>query len=136
MALEVEHLKHVANVPKLEQQTEEFILEGKLLHAHRNLADLETSRDQLLLELHKQESVNEKDANVSSSHCASGFLVGRKCSVHEYTRMPIAHASSRSVPYFKQGLEDPTKEKCLRVKLKDFYLLGVKGYGSTQKDVM
>ena len=53
---------------------------GKLLFAHRHLSDLETSRDQLLLELHKQEKhgdVNENDAKVS-------YLLMFCCSTRNY----------------------------------------------------
>lgn len=69
----MESLKHVANVPETVFATKELIEEGKLLQAHRNLADLEASRDQLLLELHRQmnrsanpDPKNENDAKVSS----------------------------------------------------------------------
>ncbi|XP_059478700.1 exocyst complex component 3-like [Neocloeon triangulifer] len=49
----MENLKHIFTVPESVERTKQWISEGKLLHAHQSLADLENSRDDLLFELHK-----------------------------------------------------------------------------------
>lgn len=49
-----ESLQHIFSVPDIVRRTDEHINDGKLLLAHRGLADLEASRDQLMFELHKQ----------------------------------------------------------------------------------
>ncbi|XP_033230784.1 exocyst complex component 3 [Belonocnema kinseyi] len=48
-----ENLKHIFTVPESVEKTKQWINEGKLLHAHQCLMDLENSRDDLLYELHK-----------------------------------------------------------------------------------
>ncbi|XP_075231135.1 exocyst complex component Sec6 [Lycorma delicatula] len=49
----MENLKHLFTVPESVEKTKLWINEGKFLHAHQSLLDLETSRDELLYELHK-----------------------------------------------------------------------------------
>lgn len=49
----IENLKHLFTVPESVEKTKQWISEGKLLHAHQCLIDLENSRDDLLYELHK-----------------------------------------------------------------------------------
>lgn len=49
----IENLKHLFTVPESVEKTKQWISEGKLLHAHQCLIDLENSRDELLYELHK-----------------------------------------------------------------------------------
>uniref|UniRef100_A0A1B6CUA5 Uncharacterized protein n=1 Tax=Clastoptera arizonana TaxID=38151 RepID=A0A1B6CUA5_9HEMI len=49
----MENLKHLFTVPESVEKTKQWISEGKLLNAHQSLMDLETSRDDLLYELHK-----------------------------------------------------------------------------------
>lgn len=41
----IENLKHLFTVPESVEKTKQWINEGKLLHAHQCLIDLETSRD-------------------------------------------------------------------------------------------
>ncbi|KAI4484165.1 hypothetical protein M0804_007621 [Polistes exclamans] len=48
-----ENLKHIFTVPESVEKTKQWINDGKLLHAHQSLMDLENSRDDLLYELHK-----------------------------------------------------------------------------------
>ncbi|OXU16724.1 hypothetical protein TSAR_000990 [Trichomalopsis sarcophagae] len=56
-----ENLKHIFTVPESVERTKQWINESKLLHAHQSLMDLESSRDDLLYELHKLP--NEKPAD-------------------------------------------------------------------------
>jgi len=49
----MENLKHIFTVPESVEKTKQWISEGKLLHAHQSLIDLENARDDLLHELHK-----------------------------------------------------------------------------------
>uniref|UniRef100_A0A6P7H8G4 Exocyst complex component 3 n=1 Tax=Diabrotica virgifera virgifera TaxID=50390 RepID=A0A6P7H8G4_DIAVI len=57
-----ENLKHIFTVPESVEKTKALINEGKLLHTHQCLRDLENSRDDLLFELHKlpNQSVHDK----------------------------------------------------------------------------
>ncbi|CAG9855139.1 unnamed protein product [Phyllotreta striolata] len=57
-----ENLKHIFTVPESVEKTKAWINEGKLLHTHQCLRDLENSRDDLLFELHKlpNQSVHDK----------------------------------------------------------------------------
>uniref|UniRef100_A0A2C9M3Y4 Exocyst complex component 3 n=1 Tax=Biomphalaria glabrata TaxID=6526 RepID=A0A2C9M3Y4_BIOGL len=58
-----ENLKHIFTVPESVVKTKELIMEGKLLQAHKHLTDLEMSRDDLLLALHKQPNQSPTDKN-------------------------------------------------------------------------
>uniref|UniRef100_A0A8D8Y795 Exocyst complex component 3 n=1 Tax=Cacopsylla melanoneura TaxID=428564 RepID=A0A8D8Y795_9HEMI len=49
----IENLTHVFAVPDSVERTKQWISEGKLLHAHQSLMDLEKSRDELMYETHK-----------------------------------------------------------------------------------
>ncbi|XP_067000156.2 exocyst complex component 3 [Anabrus simplex] len=49
----MENLKHIFTVPESVEKTKQWINDGKLLHTHQSLTDLENSRDDLLYELHK-----------------------------------------------------------------------------------
>nr|CAD7396422.1 unnamed protein product [Timema cristinae] len=49
----MENLKHIFTVPESVEKTKQWINEGKLLHTHQCLTDLENSRDDLLYELYK-----------------------------------------------------------------------------------
>ncbi|KAL1139339.1 hypothetical protein AAG570_006325 [Ranatra chinensis] len=49
----VENLKNLFTVPENVEKTKQWINDGKFLHAHQSLSDLEKSRDDLLYELHK-----------------------------------------------------------------------------------
>jgi len=48
-----ENMKHLFTVPESIEKTKQWINEGKFLHAHQCLIDLENSRDDLLFEVHK-----------------------------------------------------------------------------------
>ncbi|KAH3748666.1 exocyst complex component 3-like isoform X2 [Dreissena polymorpha] len=64
LATAMENLKHIFTVPESVKKTEDLISEGKLLHAHKQLTELETARDDLLLELHKQPNRSPTDDNM------------------------------------------------------------------------
>lgn len=48
-----ENMKHLFTVPESVEKTKQWINDGKFLHAHQCLIDLENSRDDLLFEIHK-----------------------------------------------------------------------------------
>eukprot|EP00918_Siedleckia_nematoides_P052359 GHVU01114441.1.p1 GENE.GHVU01114441.1~~GHVU01114441.1.p1 ORF type:complete len:748 (+),score=92.77 GHVU01114441.1:239-2482(+) len=59
----VDNMKHIFTVPENVKKCDDFIAESKLLHAHKYLTDLESSRDELLFELHKQPNHSPTDKN-------------------------------------------------------------------------
>ncbi|KAL8558497.1 hypothetical protein ACOMHN_059238 [Nucella lapillus] len=63
LAAAQENLKHIFTVPESVKKTRDLISEGKLLQAHKHLADLEMSRDDLLQELHRQPNRSPTDNN-------------------------------------------------------------------------
>jgi len=60
-AVAMENLKHIFQVPESVEKTRQWINEGKLLHAHQSLTDLENSRDDLLYELYRLPSHSAQD---------------------------------------------------------------------------
>lgn len=60
-ATAMDSLKHIFTVPESVAKTKQWIGEGKLLHAHQCLADLENSRDDLLYELHRLPNQSSHD---------------------------------------------------------------------------
>lgn len=56
-----ENLKYIFTVPESVEKTKQWINEGKLLHTHQCLTDLENSRDDLLYELHKYPNQSPHD---------------------------------------------------------------------------
>lgn len=63
-AAAMENLKHIFTVPESVEKTKQWIQEGKLLHAHQSLTDLENSRDDLLYEIHRLPSHSLDDAQM------------------------------------------------------------------------
>ncbi|XP_073949310.1 exocyst complex component Sec6 [Choristoneura fumiferana] len=57
----MDSLKHIFTVPESVAKTKQWIGEGKLLHAHQCLNDLENSRDDLLYELHRLPNQSSQD---------------------------------------------------------------------------
>ncbi|XP_063391613.1 exocyst complex component 3 [Cydia fagiglandana] len=57
----MDSLKHIFTVPDSVAKTMQWIGEGKLLHAHQCLNDLENSRDDLLYELHRLPNQSSHD---------------------------------------------------------------------------
>ncbi|XP_060803680.1 exocyst complex component 3 isoform X2 [Amyelois transitella] len=57
----MDSLKHIFTVPESVAKTKQWIGEGKLLHAHQCLTDLENSRDDLLYELHRLPNQSSHD---------------------------------------------------------------------------
>lgn len=64
----IENLKHIFTVPESVEKTKHWINEGKLLHAHQCLRDLENSRDELLLELHKLPNQSPHDTSMLKAY--------------------------------------------------------------------
>ncbi|XP_022122794.1 exocyst complex component 3 [Pieris rapae] len=57
----MDSLKHIFTVPESVAKAKQWIGEGKLLHAHQCLSDLENSRDDLLYELHRLPNQSSHD---------------------------------------------------------------------------
>lgn len=70
LATAMENLKHIFTVPESVSKTEDLISEGKLLLAHKHLTELETARDDLLFELHKQPQRSPTDDNTLKKYFA------------------------------------------------------------------
>ncbi|KAF4533325.1 hypothetical protein B566_EDAN004446 [Ephemera danica] len=64
----MENLKHIFTVPESVEKTKQWINEGKFLHTHRSLTDLENSRDDLLYELHKLPNQATADKNMLKAY--------------------------------------------------------------------
>nr|CAG4642395.1 EOG090X03GO [Evadne anonyx] len=67
-AVAMENLKHIFTVPESVEKTRLWISEGKLLHAHQSLTDLENSRDDLLYELHRLPSHSAQDRHMLKAY--------------------------------------------------------------------
>ncbi|KAJ8914761.1 hypothetical protein NQ315_013264 [Exocentrus adspersus] len=65
-----ENLKHIFTVPESVEKTKQWINEGKLLHTHQCLRDLENSRDDLLYELHKLPNQHPHDKSMLKAYFA------------------------------------------------------------------
>ncbi|XP_044253367.1 exocyst complex component 3 [Tribolium madens] len=65
-----ENLKHIFTVPESVEKTKQWINEGKLLHTHQCLRDLEMSRDDLLYELHKLPNQSPHDKSMLKAYFA------------------------------------------------------------------
>ena len=65
-----ENLKHIFTVPESVEKTKQWINEGKLLHTHQCLRDLENSRDDLLYELHKLPNQSPHDKSMLKAYFA------------------------------------------------------------------
>lgn len=65
-----ENLKHIFTVPEMVKKTKEFIIDGKLLQAHKLLTDLESSRDELLLAMFRQPTQSATDKNTVNLYFA------------------------------------------------------------------
>lgn len=70
MGAAMENLKHIFNVPGSVAKTQDLISEGKLLAAHKALSDLESSRDDLMYELHKLPNQSSSDKNMLKQYFA------------------------------------------------------------------
>jgi exocyst complex component 3 len=62
-----DHIHNIFNVPQAVSETHELIKEGKLLEAHRNLSELEHTRDELLMQLYHGDDAYV-DKNTSLHH--------------------------------------------------------------------
>lgn len=65
-----DNVLHIFTVPETINKCKELINEGKLLQAHKNISDLERSRDDILYELHKQSQ------NASERHLVEQYFSG------------------------------------------------------------
>ncbi|XP_050304189.1 exocyst complex component 3 [Anthonomus grandis grandis] len=63
-----ENLRHIFTVPESVEKTKQWINEGKLLHTHQCLRDLENSRDDLLFELHKLPNQSPHDKSLLKAY--------------------------------------------------------------------
>ncbi|KAJ8984485.1 hypothetical protein NQ317_006145 [Molorchus minor] len=63
-----ENLRHIFTVPESVEKTKQLINEGKLLHTHQCLRDLENSRDDLLYELHKLPNQSPHDKSMLKAY--------------------------------------------------------------------
>ncbi|ESO86075.1 hypothetical protein LOTGIDRAFT_235649 [Lottia gigantea] len=68
LAAAQENINHIFTVPESVKRTRDLINDGKLLQAHKHLTDLEMSRDDLLLELHKQPQKSPTDNNTLKNY--------------------------------------------------------------------
>lgn len=66
----MENLKYIFTVPESVEKTKQWINEGKLLHTHQCLTDLENSRDDLLYELHKYPNQSTHDTIMLKAYFA------------------------------------------------------------------
>lgn len=64
LAAAMENLKHIFNVPESVKKCRDYVAEGKLLHAHQQLMELENSRDDLLFEMHRLPATSSSDKNM------------------------------------------------------------------------
>jgi exocyst complex component 3 len=70
LAAAVDNLMNIFNVPETISRCEELINDGKLLHAHKCLSELECSRNDLLYELHKQPTQTPTDRDLVMKYFA------------------------------------------------------------------
>lgn len=66
----IENLKHIFTVPESVAKTKKMINDGKLLHTHQYLTNLENSRDDLLYELHKYPNQSPHDKMMLKAYFA------------------------------------------------------------------
>ncbi|KAK0428448.1 hypothetical protein QR680_010811 [Steinernema hermaphroditum] len=63
------NLKHIFNIHETIEKTHEYIMEGKLLFAHKHIMELEQARDDLMLEVHKLPSERKEfDKNLLKNY--------------------------------------------------------------------
>ncbi|CAB3985288.1 Exocyst complex component 3 [Paramuricea clavata] len=69
-----QHLNQIFGVPSTVVYTEECIENGKLLEAHQKLSELEATRDEVLLEVHKMEKTNS--TSKKEAHLVEAYFAG------------------------------------------------------------
>ncbi|VDK45758.1 unnamed protein product [Anisakis simplex] len=57
-ATAMEHLKHIYSINETIEHTNDYLVDGKLLLAHKNIMELEHARDDLMFEVHKLQQGN------------------------------------------------------------------------------
>uniref|UniRef100_A0A914I8A8 Exocyst complex component 3 n=1 Tax=Globodera rostochiensis TaxID=31243 RepID=A0A914I8A8_GLORO len=68
-AIAMDNIKHICNLADTNEKTHDFILDGKLLLAHKNVMELENARDDLMFEVHKLNSERrEYDKNLLKTY--------------------------------------------------------------------
>ncbi|XP_028406073.1 exocyst complex component 3-like [Dendronephthya gigantea] len=76
-----QHLNQIFEVPTTVSYTEKCIENGKLLEAHQKLSELEATRDEVLLEVHKMEKTNttsKKEAHLVEAYFAGIHVLSTK----------------------------------------------------------
>lgn len=128
-----ENLKHIFTVPESVEKTKNWINEGKLLHAHQCLRDLENSRDELLLELHKLPNQSNLDTGMLKAYFADVEILSqlmekqirlilsrtlntvRKDPTVIVTALRIIEREEKAdkeASYHKSGFKPPGRPKC------------------------
>jgi len=77
-----DNLKHLFTVPESVRQTEIMMEQGQLLEAHQALAELENSRDDLLLDLHKFSRLSPHDKETLDEYFAPVNTLSTKMEKH------------------------------------------------------
>ena len=74
----MENLKNIFDVPETILRTRDLIREEKLLEAHKNLSELEKSRDDLLYELHRLAPQNNSDKHTLKDYYAEVYKLSEE----------------------------------------------------------
>ena len=68
LASACDNVVHIYSVPETIKKCEEYIKQGKLLHAHKGISEIEQSRDDIMYEVFKQSPPSPTDAYMVKQH--------------------------------------------------------------------